>query len=260
MKIDGKRHRAVCLWLSVLGAVASTQKTAEASKGGDAEKVGAGLFLVAPSGNVLLLQRAGKHNAGTWGLPGGNAEAGDANLLATARREAAEELGGREWVPPHVISGEGILTRRGKDKQKHFTVGAPLRRGRRGAPLLGTAGRAAAGAGRRPGNRCAAAAGGGGAQACTHTPSKRRQKPAACSAAPSPRQVFVAKVEEQAHTLFTAPKLNLEEHSAYRWFPISDLAGLEAEGKLHPVVGKLLKKHHWGQLLAAAGLPGAGGR
>ena len=42
---------------------------------------------------VLLLLRNSKHNDSTWGLPGGNAEAGDANLLQTATREAVEEMG-----------------------------------------------------------------------------------------------------------------------------------------------------------------------
>ena len=60
----------------------------------------------------------------------------------------------------------------------------------------------------------------------------------------------MAKVEEQLLTSFSAPNLNMKEHSAYRWFPISDLGALEAEGKLHPVVKKLLK-HHRAELAAA---------
>lgn len=44
-------------------------------------------------GQILLLLRNSRHNDKTWGLPGGNIEAGDSNLLATATREAAEELG-----------------------------------------------------------------------------------------------------------------------------------------------------------------------
>lgn len=44
-------------------------------------------------GEVLLLLRSGKHNANTWGLPGGNADTTDANLLGTAMREAEEEMG-----------------------------------------------------------------------------------------------------------------------------------------------------------------------
>lgn len=42
---------------------------------------------------VLLLLRNSKHNDKTWGLPGGNAEPHDATPLATATREATEELG-----------------------------------------------------------------------------------------------------------------------------------------------------------------------
>jgi hypothetical protein len=53
------------------------------------EKLGAGL-LITCNGEVLLLQRSSKHNFGTWGLPGGNADATDSDLLETARREATE--------------------------------------------------------------------------------------------------------------------------------------------------------------------------
>ena len=37
--------------------------------------------------------RSSKHNDKTWGLPGGNADVGDASLLETAKREAIEEMG-----------------------------------------------------------------------------------------------------------------------------------------------------------------------
>ncbi len=50
---------------------------------------------------MLLLLRAGKHNAGKWGLPGGNVEPGDGQeLLSTATREAVEEMGS---VPPFEV-------------------------------------------------------------------------------------------------------------------------------------------------------------
>ena len=42
--------------------------------------------------DVLLLLRNSRHNNNTWGLPGGNVEAGDADILSTAQREASEEL------------------------------------------------------------------------------------------------------------------------------------------------------------------------
>lgn len=46
-------------------------------------------------GSCLLLRRSeSSGNGGTWGLPGGNADAADAgDLLGTALREAREELG-----------------------------------------------------------------------------------------------------------------------------------------------------------------------
>jgi 8-oxo-dGTP pyrophosphatase MutT (NUDIX family) len=58
---------------------------------------------------VLLLLRAGRHNTGKWGLPGGNVEPGEADLLVTAKREAAEELGGAASLPSYLIAGQPIL-------------------------------------------------------------------------------------------------------------------------------------------------------
>lgn len=50
--------------------------------------------VICSSGNeVLLLLRSSKHNNNTWGLPGGNVEHEDTNLLVTAKREAQEEMG-----------------------------------------------------------------------------------------------------------------------------------------------------------------------
>lgn len=41
----------------------------------------------------LLLLRHSQHNNNTWGLPGGNVEQLDLDLLETARREGTEEMG-----------------------------------------------------------------------------------------------------------------------------------------------------------------------
>ena len=62
-------------------------------------------------GEVLLLQRTSKHNFGTWGLPGGNTDATDRDLLHTASREAEEEMGAS--VPAYEVVAE-VLTQRGK--------------------------------------------------------------------------------------------------------------------------------------------------
>ena len=60
------------------------------------------------SGNeVLLLLRNSKHNNNTWGLPGGNVEDEDTNLLVTAKREAQEEMGS---VPEAAFQNQ-ILTK-----------------------------------------------------------------------------------------------------------------------------------------------------
>lgn len=80
-------------------------------------KVGAGLLLCA-AGKVLLLKRNSKHNDNTWTVPGGNVDDTDSSLLGTATREAMEELGS---VPPFEVKAQ-ITTKRGKRKQKHYTV------------------------------------------------------------------------------------------------------------------------------------------
>ena len=55
---------------------------------------------------MLLLKRSSPHNNRKWGLPGGNVENGDGDLIDTARREAAEEMGP---LPPFQVKGE-VLT------------------------------------------------------------------------------------------------------------------------------------------------------
>jgi len=57
-------------------------------------------------GDVLLLKRSSIHNDRKWGLPGGNVEEGDSDLIQTARREATEEIGP---LPKFKVKGE-ILT------------------------------------------------------------------------------------------------------------------------------------------------------
>ena len=56
---------------------------------------------------VLLLLRSSKHNNESWGLPGGNVEDGDLTFMATAEREATEEMGP---LPAYTITAS-ILTR-----------------------------------------------------------------------------------------------------------------------------------------------------
>ncbi len=55
---------------------------------------------------MLLLRRNSLHHHNKWGLPGGNIDDADKDLISTATREAVEELGG---VPEHTLKGE-ILT------------------------------------------------------------------------------------------------------------------------------------------------------
>jgi len=101
-------------------AVALAQKPAAAAAGDDdPSKVGAG-FLFCSGGKVYLMHRNSKNNNNTWHIPGGNAEPTDKDLLASATREAGEELGTKN-IPPHKVKGQ-ILTKRGKQNEKHFTV------------------------------------------------------------------------------------------------------------------------------------------
>ena len=58
---------------------------------------------------LLFIQRTsppGDHHAGQIGFPGGSAEAGDASPLATALREAQEEVG----IDPEAVEVLGALT------------------------------------------------------------------------------------------------------------------------------------------------------
>eukprot|EP00803_Ostreobium_quekettii_P004362 evm.model.scf_1992.1 EVM.evm.TU.scf_1992.1 scf_1992:1184-1648(+) len=90
----------------------------EETEGRRPEKVGAGFFFTTGQ-QVLLLKRSPKSgNPNTWGLPGGNADPGDRNALATAVRETTEEMG---QPPEFAVKGE-ILTRRGAGREKHYTV------------------------------------------------------------------------------------------------------------------------------------------
>ena len=82
------------------------------------KKSGAGLLIVS-DGEVLLLLRSPKSgNPNTWGLPGGNLDAGE-TAIAAALREATEELGQR--VPNYSVNSE-ITTMRGKKIDKLFIV------------------------------------------------------------------------------------------------------------------------------------------
>ncbi len=56
---------------------------------------------------LLLLLRNSKHNNNTWGLPGGNVEDDDTDLLVTAKREALEEMGS----VPEAAFQDQVLTK-----------------------------------------------------------------------------------------------------------------------------------------------------
>ena len=58
----------------------------------------------------MLMRKVGKHGAGKWGLPGGSADSKDRDDLATAEREAKEEVGG---IPSHEVKGQILIKRCG---------------------------------------------------------------------------------------------------------------------------------------------------
>ena len=55
---------------------------------------------------LLLRKTGGKHGPGKWQMPGGSSDSKDADALATAEREALDEVGG---VPSHEVVGQIVL-------------------------------------------------------------------------------------------------------------------------------------------------------
>ncbi|KXZ55430.1 hypothetical protein GPECTOR_3g80 [Gonium pectorale] len=83
-------------------------------------KIGAGLLICCEGACLVLKRSENSGNAGTWGLPGGNADPEDGgDLLKTAEREAREEIG---ELPGNMKVLGSVLTRRGKSLQKHYTI------------------------------------------------------------------------------------------------------------------------------------------
>jgi 8-oxo-dGTP diphosphatase len=55
-------------------------------------KVGVGVIVRDPNGQILMMLRKGSHGAGLWSLPGGHMELGE-DFLTTCQREVLEETG-----------------------------------------------------------------------------------------------------------------------------------------------------------------------
>lgn len=89
-------------------------------------------FLFLSRGKILVLRRS-RHsrNAGTWGLPGGQRDAGESSWEA-AQREASEEMGG---VPLSEVLGQVVVDRPGK-RYRIFVCHAGDKAHRRYMPSL----------------------------------------------------------------------------------------------------------------------------
>lgn len=88
---------------------------------------------------ALFLRRSAQcGNPGTWGLPGGNADDEDrGQLLATALREAGEEVGG---LPEGLQVAGQVLTRWGGEEREGAVRGGGCGVQDYGRPAGGAAG------------------------------------------------------------------------------------------------------------------------
>jgi 8-oxo-dGTP pyrophosphatase MutT (NUDIX family) len=84
----------------------------------------ASAFVLAPDDSALLLIHHARLDR--WLQPGGHVEPGDADLLATARRELSEEVGvdDAELAAPGIfdVDVHGIPAARGEPGHEHFDV------------------------------------------------------------------------------------------------------------------------------------------
>jgi 8-oxo-dGTP pyrophosphatase MutT (NUDIX family) len=84
----------------------------------------ASAFILSPERDALLLIFHGK--LGRWLQPGGHVDAGDLDLLAAARREAAEEVGLAQLEllapAPFDLDVHDIPARREDPAHRHFDV------------------------------------------------------------------------------------------------------------------------------------------
>ncbi len=96
--------------------------------------VAAAIALVVEDGQILLVRRANRPDAGRWGFPGGKVEFGE-TVLAAAERELAEETGVQGKALRVITAVEAFDRDAANDLSQHFILIGVLCRWLSGAPV-----------------------------------------------------------------------------------------------------------------------------
>lgn len=82
-------------------------------------RIGVGVFVFNGKNEFLIGRRIGSKGAGTFALPGGHLEFGEA-FEECAARETMEETGVQIWEPKFLTATNSVLE--GKDKGSHYVT------------------------------------------------------------------------------------------------------------------------------------------
>ncbi|GLA65612.1 hypothetical protein AtubIFM54640_007797 [Aspergillus tubingensis] len=80
-------------------------------------RVGVGVFVINPKGQIVLGQRKSSHGAGTWALPGGHLEFNE-SFEDCAAREVLEETGLKVRDIQFLTATNDIM----KEEEKHYVT------------------------------------------------------------------------------------------------------------------------------------------